>query len=46
METIKTDDYTIMHPDNITVVQVKASRNAVAGDDEDEEEGGEEAAAE
>ena len=38
VEAIRTDDYTIMHPDNITVVQVKASRNAVA-DDEEEEEG-------
>jgi large subunit ribosomal protein L25 len=48
VESIKTDDYTIMHPDNITVVQVKASRNAVADDDDDEEgeEDGAEAAAE
>ena len=38
VETLRTDDYTIMHPDNITVVQVKASRNAVADDDDDEEE--------
>ena len=48
VESIKTDDYTIMHPDNITVVQVKASRNAVADDDDEEEgeEDGAEAAAE
>jgi len=38
VETLRTDDYTIMHPDNITVVQVKASRNAVAEEDEDEDE--------
>ncbi|GGG41667.1 50S ribosomal protein L25 [Croceivirga lutea] len=46
VETIKTDEYTIMHPDNITVVQVKASRNAVTDEDEDEDEEGGEAAAE
>ena len=39
VESIRTDEYTIMHPDNITVVQVKASRNAVADDEEEEEEG-------
>ena len=40
VEAIRKDDYTIMHPDNITVVQVKASRNAVDdGDEEEEEEG-------
>lgn len=38
------DDFAILHPDNTVVVQVKSSRNVVAGDDEDEEEG--EAAAE
>ncbi|MEN1785561.1 MAG: 50S ribosomal protein L25/general stress protein Ctc [Bacteroidota bacterium] len=38
VETLRNDDYTIMHPDNITVVQVKASRNAVADDEEEEEE--------
>lgn len=48
VETIKSDDYTIMHPDNITVVQVKASRNAVEEEEEEEEgtEGGEAPAAE
>lgn len=50
VESIRTDEYTIMHPDNITVVQVKASRNAVADDEEEEEgaaaEGGEAPAAE
>ena len=39
VETIRTNDYTIMHPDNITVVQVKASRNAVDDEEEEEEEG-------
>ncbi len=39
VETIRTDKYTIMHPDNITVVQVKASRNAVDDEEEEEEEG-------
>ncbi|NKI30811.1 50S ribosomal protein L25/general stress protein Ctc [Croceivirga thetidis] len=45
VESIKSDDYTIMHPDNITVVQVKAARNAIV-DDEEEEEGEEGAPAE
>ena len=40
VESIRTGDYTIMHPDNITVVQVKASRNAVDEDEEEEEEEG------
>lgn len=45
VESLRVDEYTIMQPDNITVVQVKASRNAVVGDDEDEEgEEGDEAA--
>ena len=39
VETLRTDDYTIVHPDNITVVQVKASRNAIADEEEEEEEG-------
>jgi large subunit ribosomal protein L25 len=38
---VKTEEYTFLHPDNTSVVQVKASRNAVADDDEDEEEGAE-----
>ncbi|MEE9362453.1 MAG: 50S ribosomal protein L25/general stress protein Ctc [Cellulophaga sp.] len=36
------DEYTIVHPENTVVVQVKTSRTAVA--DEEEEEGAEEAA--
>ncbi|MFD2587404.1 50S ribosomal protein L25/general stress protein Ctc [Croceitalea marina] len=38
VETLLSDDFTILHPDSTAVVQVKASRNAVE-DDEDEEEG-------
>ncbi|NJB36401.1 MULTISPECIES: 50S ribosomal protein L25/general stress protein Ctc [Flavobacteriaceae] len=47
VESLRVDEYTIMQPDNITVVQVKASRNAAVGSDEDEEdeEGGEAAEA-
>ncbi|MET1258158.1 MAG: 50S ribosomal protein L25/general stress protein Ctc [Flavobacteriaceae bacterium] len=45
VETLRTEEFTIMHPDNITVVQVKASRNAVEDEEEEEEEGGEEGAA-
>ena len=40
VEKLLNDDYSILHPNNTTVVQVKASRNAVA-DDEEEEEGAE-----
>ncbi|WP_010519484.1 50S ribosomal protein L25/general stress protein Ctc [Croceivirga radicis] len=42
VESLRVDEYTIMQPDNITVVQVKASRNAAVGSDEDEEDGEEE----
>jgi large subunit ribosomal protein L25 len=38
---VKTEEYTFLHPDNTSIVQVKASRNAVADDEEDEEEGAE-----
>jgi large subunit ribosomal protein L25 len=38
---VKTEEYTFLHPDNTSIVQVKASRNAVANDEEDEEEGAE-----
>ena len=41
---VKTEEYIFLHPDNTSIVQVKASRNAVA-DDEDEDEEGAEAAA-
>ncbi len=53
VESLKSDKYTFMHPDNAVVVAVKMSRNAsknaaAGGDDEDEEvtEGGADAPAE
>jgi large subunit ribosomal protein L25 len=45
--TLLKDEFTILHPENTTVVQVKSSRNAVLSEDEEGEEGEEgEAAAE
>lgn len=45
--TLLKDEFTILHPENTVVVQVKAARNAVLTDEEDEEgEEGAEAAAE
>ena len=42
VETLKSEKYTFMHPDNAVVVAVKmsrnASKNAAAADDDDEEE--------
>ena len=35
---VTSDDYTIMHPDNTVICQVRTSRNVVAGADEDEDE--------
>lgn len=35
---VASEDYTILHPDNTVICQVKTSRNAVAGADEDEDE--------
>ena len=46
VESIRVDEYTIMHPDNQAIVQVKASRTSVADDAEDEGEEGETTAAE
>ncbi|GBF21226.1 MULTISPECIES: 50S ribosomal protein L25/general stress protein Ctc [Arenibacter] len=47
VSTLLKDEFTILHPENTVVVQVKAARNAVLTDEEDEEgEEGEEAAAE
>ena len=44
--TLLKDEFTILHPENTVVVQVKAARNAVLTDEEDEEgEEGAEAAA-
>ncbi|MEO9892344.1 50S ribosomal protein L25/general stress protein Ctc [Aurantibacter sp.] len=45
VESLLNDDFTILHPDNTVVVQVKTARAAVAVDDEDEEGEGEEGAA-
>ena len=42
VESLKTDKFTILHPDNTVVVQVKTSRNIV--EEEEEEEEGAEAA--
>ena len=45
--TLQSDEYTIMHPDNTVVCQVRTSRNAVdEEEEEDDEEGGEEGGAE
>ena len=41
VESLLSENYTILHPDNTSVVQVKASRTSVADDSEDEEEGAE-----
>ena len=43
--TLLKDEFTILHPENTVVVQVKAARNAVLVDDEEEDEEGAEAAA-
>ena len=45
VETVKSDEYTILHPDSTVIVQVKTSRTAVE-DELDEEEEGEEGAEE
>jgi len=46
VETLLNDDYTILHPNSTAVVQVKASRTAIAdADDQEEETEGEEAGA-
>ena len=44
VESIRTEDYTILHPDNAVIVAVRTSRTAVA-DSDDEEEGGDAPAA-
>ncbi|UOB16160.1 50S ribosomal protein L25/general stress protein Ctc [Abyssalbus ytuae] len=44
--SLLSEDYTILHPDNTVVVQVKTSRTVVAGADEEEEDTAEDAAAE
>lgn len=38
VEALLSDNYTILHPNHMAVVQVKASRTAMAGSDEEDEE--------
>jgi large subunit ribosomal protein L25 len=42
VEALKSDAFTILHPDNTVIVQVKTSRTAVQGNDDEAEEGEEE----
>lgn len=44
--SLLSDDFTILHPENTTVVQVKMARTAIAVDEDEEETEGEEATAE
>jgi large subunit ribosomal protein L25 len=44
VETLKNDDFAILHPDSTVVVQVKTARTAVVVEDEEEEGEGEEGA--
>lgn len=46
VESIRNEEYTILHPDNSVIVAVRTSRTAVADEDEDEEETDGEAPAE
>jgi len=41
VSTLLKDEFTILHPDNTVVVQVKAARNAIVEDEEEDEEGAE-----
>ena len=41
VESLLSDDFTILHPDSTLVVQVKAARNAILVDEDEEEEGAE-----
>jgi len=40
IESLRNDNFTLLHPDNAVIVAIRTSRNAVAGadDDDDEEE--------
>lgn len=38
VESIRNNDYTIMHPDNAVIVAIRTSRTAVADTDDDEDE--------
>ena len=42
VEALKSDAFTILHPDSTVIVQVKTSRTAVQGNDDEAEEGEEE----
>jgi large subunit ribosomal protein L25 len=44
VETVKSDAFTILHPENTLIVQVKTSRTAITGAEEEGEEGAEEGA--
>ncbi len=44
VETLKNDDFAILHPDSTVVVQVKTARTAVVVEDDEEEGEGEEGA--
>lgn len=46
VESIRSNDYTILHPDNAVIVAVRTSRTAVADEEEETTEEGAEAAAE
>jgi large subunit ribosomal protein L25 len=44
VDTVKSDAFSILHPDNTLIVQVKTSRTAITGAEEEGEEGAEEGA--
>ena len=44
VETVKSDAFSILHPENTLIVQVKTSRTAITGAEEEGEEGAEEGA--
>ncbi|MEJ2163244.1 MAG: 50S ribosomal protein L25, partial [Robiginitalea sp.] len=46
VESLKSDDFAILHPDSTVVVQVKTARAAIVVEDEEELEEGEEGAEE
>lgn len=46
VETLKNDDFAILHPDSTVVVQVKTARTAVVVEEDEDEEGAEETTAE
>ena len=46
VESLKNDDFAILHPDGTVVVQVKSARTAIVVDEEEDEEGAEEGAEE